>query len=157
MREAEGAVDELSDFQDGLRATHQGPPSNNTVIGHSYGSTVVGHTAQGDQGLDADELVFVGSPGVNADHVTDLGFSPENVHASTAEHDKINDGAIGMGSKGAHGTDPTTEDFGATGFVSNEGTEGGSFLGDAHSEYFDENNSSLEHMGKIITGTHEDE
>ena len=72
---AEGAVDELSRFQDGLRATHENTTqSNNTVIGHSYGSTVVGHTAQSEAGLNADEIVLVGSPGANAQHASELGF-----------------------------------------------------------------------------------
>jgi Alpha/beta hydrolase len=31
-----GAEKDLQRFQDGLRATHDGPPSHNTVIGHSY-------------------------------------------------------------------------------------------------------------------------
>jgi hypothetical protein len=29
-------------LQDGLRATHEGAPSHNTVLGHSYGTTLVG-------------------------------------------------------------------------------------------------------------------
>ncbi|WP_116243838.1 alpha/beta hydrolase [Nocardiopsis sp. FIRDI 009] len=148
---AEGAVDELSSFQDGLRATHENTsPSHNTVIGHSYGTTVVGHTAQSDGGLDADEIVMVGSPGANADHVSELGFAPENVHVSTAENDGITN-FTGF----THGPDPTEPDFGATGFASDPGSEGGQFpLGDAHSEYFDRNSSSLEYMGQVIAGKH---
>jgi hypothetical protein len=146
---AEGAVDELSDFQEGLRATHGNTsPSNNTVIGHSYGSTVVGHTAQSDGGLDADNIVVVGSPGTNADHVAELGFAPERVHASTAENDGIS-GLTGL----THGPDPTDSDFGATVFASDPGSEGGSWpLGAAHSEYFDDGSASLEYMGEVIAG-----
>ena len=49
--------------------------------------------------------------------------------------------------------DPTSPDFGASVFESKAGTEGGSFpLGDAHSEYFQKENDSLRHMGKIIAG-----
>ena len=146
---AEGAVDELSGFQDGLRATHENTSaSHNTVIGHSYGSTVVGHTAQSEAGLNADEIVLVGSPGANADHVSELGFAPENVHASTA----LNDGITNLTGL-THGADPTSPDFGATVFESDEGSEGGPWsLGAAHSEYFDRNSSSLETMGEIIAG-----
>jgi hypothetical protein len=146
---AEGAVDELSGFQDGLRATHENTsPSNNTVIGHSYGSTVVGHTAQSDGGLDADNIVVVGSPGTNADHVADLGFAPENVHASTAENDGISN-FTGM----THGPDPTDSGFGATVFESDPGSEGGQWpLGDAHSQYFGDGSASLEYMGEVIAG-----
>ncbi len=150
---AEGAVNELSGFQDGLRATHQGPPSNNTVIGHSYGSTVVGHTAQSQQGLDADELVVVGSPGMNADHVSDLHMPAEDMHASTAQNDRINKGWFGAGSEAAHGTDPTQESFGATPFPSNPGTAGGNWpLGEARSEYFNDETTSLACTGEVIAG-----
>ncbi|MEV6818336.1 alpha/beta hydrolase [Nocardiopsis dassonvillei] len=145
---AEDAVSELSSFQDGLRSTHQGPPSHNTVIGHSYGSTVVGHTAQSNAGLDTDEVILVGSPGTNADHVTDLNLPAENVHVSTAENDGITN-LTGL----THGMDPTDPEFGANVFESDPGSEGGTWpLGDAHSEYFDENTSSLRHMGSVIAG-----
>ncbi|MDT0331452.1 alpha/beta hydrolase [Nocardiopsis lambiniae] len=148
---AEGAVDELSSFQDGLRATHENTTaSHNTVIGHSYGSTVVGHTAQSEAGLNADEIVLVGSPGADADHVSELGFAPENVHASTAGNDKITD-FTGL----THGADPTSPDFGASVFTSDKGSQGGNWpLGDAHSEYFNRGTASLEHMGEVIAGKH---
>jgi uncharacterized protein (UPF0335 family) len=146
---AEGAVDELSSFQDGLRVTHENTsPSHNTVIGHSYGTTVVGHTAQSDAGLNADEIVLVGSPGTDAQHASELGFTPENVHASTAK----NDGITNLTDL-THGADPTNPDFGATVFGSDEGSEGGQWpLGDAHSEYFNEGSLSLKNMGEIIAG-----
>ncbi|WP_017545692.1 alpha/beta hydrolase [Nocardiopsis prasina] len=155
---AEGAVDELSRFQTGLRATHEGAsPSHNTVIGHSYGSTVVGHTAMSDQGLDADQIAFVGSPGVKAQHVSELGFLPENVHVSTAENDKIND----LTADFIHGPDPFAEEFGATTFESDEGSTGGSFpFGPAHSEYYDPpqesgndaSGKSVEYLGEFVRG-----
>lgn len=150
---AEGAVDELSAFQEGLRATHENSsPSNNTVIGHGYGSTVVGHTAQSEAGLDADELVLVGSPGVNADHVDELGFDSDDVHVSTAE----NDGITGMTGK-THGADPTDRAFGATEFRSADGGEGGPWpLGAAHSEYFQPNKPSTRYMGGVIAGQHQE-
>ena len=154
---AEGAVDDLSSFQDGLRATHQGStPSHNTVIGHSYGSAVVGHTAMSEQGLSADELAFLGSPGVKADHVSELGFHPEDVHASTAENDGINS----LTPKSIHGVDPVSPEFGATVFESDPGSEGGQIpFGDAHTEYFEsgrspheDNSSSVRNLGDIIQG-----
>ncbi|MFE6307451.1 alpha/beta hydrolase [Nocardiopsis sp. NPDC057823] len=148
---AEGAVDELSGFQDGLRATHENTSaSHNTVIGHSYGSTVVGHTAQSEVGLNADEIVLVGSPGADAEHVSELGFAPEDVHTSTAK----NDGITNL-TELTHGADPTSPDFGATVFESDEGSDGGPWpLGAAHSEYFNRGTASLEYMGEVIAGQH---
>src|SRR5699024_9763388 len=86
----------LGSFQGGLRATHEGTsPSHNTVIGHSYGSTLVGHAAQGDGGLDADSIALVGSPGTNADHVSELGFRPEDVNATRSMVDFLIMGTSG--------------------------------------------------------------
>ena len=87
----------LSSFQDGLRATHQGElPSHNTVLGHSYGTTVVGHAAR-DGGLNADDLVFVASPGVGVNTANQLHLDGvdqaqigQHVHSTVAEHDMIN-------------------------------------------------------------------
>ncbi|GAA2001378.1 hypothetical protein GCM10009799_30760 [Nocardiopsis rhodophaea] len=139
---------ELHNFQSGLRATHQGDHSNNTVIGHSYGSTVIGHALQGP-GIDADNYVFVGSPGVNADHVSDLGVPGSKVHASTAENDGIRD----FTPDAIHGPEPTSKEFGATVFESDTGREGGTFpFGDAHSDYFREDNESVAYMGEVVAG-----
>jgi hypothetical protein len=51
----------------GLRAADapDGAPRHVTVVGHSYGSLVVGRAAAA--GLAADDVVFVGSPGVGVD------------------------------------------------------------------------------------------
>jgi len=78
----------LHRFQEGLRATHEGPAAQQTVLGHSYGSLVVGMAAR-DHGLAADSLVFVGSPGVGVDHASDLRVPADRVWASTAHDDVI--------------------------------------------------------------------
>jgi hypothetical protein len=78
----------LHGFQEGLRATHEGAPAQQTVLGHSYGSLVVGAAAR-DHGLAADQLVFVGSPGVGVDRATDLNLPAERVWSSTASDDVI--------------------------------------------------------------------
>ena len=64
-----------------------------------------------------------------------------------------------------HGPDPFDEQFGATAFESNEGTEGGAFpYGDAHSEYYDPpedpeersdrdaSGKSVEYLGEFVRG-----
>jgi hypothetical protein len=81
----------LDSFQAGLRASHDDVAaagrSVNTVIGHSYGSTLVG--AAGVAGyLDANNVVTVGNPGVLAEHATDLNLAPgAHVFATRAEND----------------------------------------------------------------------
>nr|WP_246421935.1 alpha/beta hydrolase [Nocardiopsis mwathae] len=140
----------LRDFQIGLRSTHEGKPSNNTIIGHSYGSTLAGHAMQGT-GLDADNYVFVGSPGLNAEHVSDLGVPGSKVHVSTAKNDTINAFTPDF----VHGADPTSEDFGASVFDSADGSMLGKFpFGQAHSDYFKRNSKSARHMGEIVAGQH---
>ncbi|CAM3727370.1 alpha/beta hydrolase [Nocardiopsis rhodophaea] len=142
-------ANDLHDFQSGLQATRTAGPANTTVVGHSYGSTVIGQALQ-EHGLDADNYVFVGSPGVKADHVSDLGVPGSKVHVSTAKNDGINSTPDFL-----HGTDPTEDRFGATEFKSDDGSdwEIGDFpLGEAHGEYFEEESSSLKYMGDLIAG-----
>ncbi|MEU4775834.1 alpha/beta hydrolase, partial [Micromonospora sp. NPDC023644] len=86
--QARDAGPALHRFQEGLRETHDGPPGRQTVLGHSYGSLVVG-TAARDHGLAADALVFVGSPGVGVAHAGELGVPAGQVWASTAPDDVI--------------------------------------------------------------------
>ncbi len=78
----------LHRFAEGLRATHEGPPAQQSVLGHSYGSLTVGATAS-SVGLAADDLIFVGSPGVGVDHASALGLPPTRVWSSTASDDPI--------------------------------------------------------------------
>ncbi|MBQ1072026.1 hypothetical protein KBX06_02415 [Micromonospora sp. C31] len=86
--QARDAGPALHRFQEGLRATHDDPPGRQTVLGHSYGSLVVG-TAAREHGLAADALVFVGSPGVGVRHAGELGLPTGQVWASTAPDDVI--------------------------------------------------------------------
>ncbi|MEV0153641.1 alpha/beta hydrolase [Micromonospora sp. NPDC050686] len=86
--QARDAGPALSRFQDGLRASHDGAPARQTVLGHSYGSVVVGVAAR-DHGLGADALVFVGSPGVGVAEARELRVPSGQVWAATAPDDVI--------------------------------------------------------------------
>src|SRR5699024_2117911 len=113
---AEDAAADLRSFQDGLRATHDGDASTNTLIGHSYGSTVVGNAAQGGDSspLNVDNAIFIGSPGVDAENTSELQLPEDaDVYASTAEHDIIN-----LIPDEIHGTHPASPEFGAETFAS---------------------------------------
>ncbi|MFF3570060.1 alpha/beta hydrolase [Nocardia jiangxiensis] len=97
----------LKSFQNGLRASHVGAPSYNTVVGHSYGTTVIGDAAGHDQlhpddppssrgPLNADNVVFVASPGSTVDHAGDLHLTgvpqdqvPQHVWSTRAKGDWI--------------------------------------------------------------------
>ncbi|WP_078965864.1 alpha/beta hydrolase [Streptomyces aureocirculatus] len=53
-------------FLDGLETSHSGDAApHRTVIGHSYGTTLVGAAAETGR-LNADDVVFAGSPGGSA-------------------------------------------------------------------------------------------
>lgn len=142
---AQDARASLDGFQDGLRTTHEGSPSHNTVIGHSYGSTVIGHSAR-DMGLDVDKMVFVGSPGVGVDHASALNIDPDNVYATTAREDIIHEVPEFI-----HGNHPIDDDFGAHEFESDPGK--GDWIWEnveTHSKYWDDGNKSLRNMGQLI-------
>ncbi|GAA3910969.1 alpha/beta hydrolase [Actinoplanes auranticolor] len=83
----------LRRFQDGLRATHLDAPAHQTVLGHSYGSLVVG-TAAARPGLATDDVVFVGSPGVGVDSAAELQVQPDRVWSSTSRSDVIQWAAV---------------------------------------------------------------
>jgi len=145
---AEDGGKDLGGFQTGLRVTHEGDtPARNTVLGHSYGSTVIGHGAMSSS-INADALVFVGSPGVDVNHANELtGVHPSQVYATRAEHDmiaRIPDWDI------IHGNDPTRDDFGANVFASNPGDPDDEAA--THSKYWDEGNASRDNIAFITTG-----
>ncbi|MEU6078676.1 alpha/beta hydrolase, partial [Micromonospora sp. NPDC047074] len=164
--QARDAGPALHRFQEGLRATHDGPPGRQTVLGHSYGSLVVG-TAARDHGLAADALVFVGSPGVGVAHAGELGLPPGQVWASTAPDDVIRlarppdelvrrallDGspfgkALGglldaPGRELWFGQDPSHPSFGGRTFPS--GRHG-------HTGYWAPDNPALDGMARVVLG-----
>jgi pimeloyl-ACP methyl ester carboxylesterase len=156
---ARDGADDLDRFQDGLRATAAGPPAHHTVVGHSYGSLLVG-TAAREHGLAVDDVVFVGSPGVGADHASGLGIPVGHVWASTARWDIINATALAdrapewldrdVTRDRWHGTDPGHPDFGARTFTSDEGSWRNPVA--AHNAYFEEGNAALAAIGAIARG-----
>ncbi|MGH3694785.1 MAG: alpha/beta hydrolase [Pseudonocardiaceae bacterium] len=155
-RWADGARQDLDRFQDGLRASHMGAPAHNTIVGHSYGTTVIGHAAR-DGTLNADDVVFVGSPGVGVTRADQLHLDGvpsdqvgQHVHSTVAQYDPIKLVA------GIHGPSPTALSFGGENFDSNPGEAGPWYTmgwnGAVHSQYWDDGNKSLVNTGRIIAG-----
>ncbi|WP_431918612.1 alpha/beta hydrolase [Micromonospora wenchangensis] len=155
----------LHRFQEGLRATHDGPPARQTVLGHSYGSLVVGSAAR-DHGLAADALAFVGSPGVGVDRAGALGLPPGQVWSSTAGDDVIRlvepprdlagravlatsplASAASLLRPDDHqlwfGHDPSDPGFGGRTFPSGRG---------GHTGYWEPDNPALDGMARIVLG-----
>jgi hypothetical protein len=150
---ARAGAGSLDAFESGLRASHVGQASINTVIGHSYGSTVVGAAASGGHHLDADNVIAVGSPGMLVDHVGGLSLDPgAHVYAMRATHDII--GMSGVLSEWTLGPDPTAPNFGARRLAADPGSVGPFGLPSvgAHSGYWDQQNIALANMGAVIAG-----
>jgi hypothetical protein len=93
---ADAGAPALRRFQEGLRATHQGDAGRLTVVGHSYGSLVVGSAARAP-GLAADEVVVVGSPGVGVDTAAELAVPAGHLWSSTSRTDVIQYGPVAPG------------------------------------------------------------
>jgi pimeloyl-ACP methyl ester carboxylesterase len=131
---------------EGYRTTN--PNAHVTVIGHSYGSTVVGYSAM-DNGLKADDIVFVGSPGVGASNVDQLSAGAGHVYVGGTEHDPVIQATSGdWFTKDGSSTGPYDSSFGAKTF----GTSGESWIGHAHSSYYDKGTESLSNIAKIANG-----
>jgi hypothetical protein len=141
---AEGAAEDLESFTQGLRATAESPlePANLTLTGHSYGTTVIGEAAS-SEGVDADNLLFIASPGVTVDTADALGVGAENVYASRNDTDVIQHTAF-------HGMEPVKDEFGAT-VIESYADDGGASHN--HSTYWDEvNRQGRMDMSDVITG-----
>lgn len=178
MSYAEDAGPVLSRFTEGLEATHADGSAHTTVVGHSYGTTVVGHTAA-EHGVEADKIIAVASPGLDSHSAEELGVGSENVFVTTAEGDAIRtstdtftqvvDGLSGLfgGETGPspdndgdewgawHGSgNPLHDDYGATEFASDATDKDGNPTddgGDIHSGYWANGNIARENMAYIIT------
>ncbi|MFE0256153.1 alpha/beta hydrolase [Streptomyces sp. NPDC059010] len=136
---AEDAAPDLRRFVAGIQASHDGSPSHTTVMGHSYGSTVVGAAAAGGSGLVADDVVVVGSPGMTVDEAGDLQMDPEHVWVGAAEDDFVRNHFAGYGL----GADPKMTGFGGNNFRVDTSGHGG---------YWNECSESLNNQGAIIAG-----
>jgi alpha/beta hydrolase family protein len=92
-RSAQVGAPALRRFQEGLRATHLGEPAHQTVLGHSYGSLVVGSAAR-RPGFAADDVMFVGSPGVGVESAADLRVPRDHLWSTTSRTDVIQYAAV---------------------------------------------------------------
>lgn len=156
---ANEAAPHLRSFTEGLQASHTGASSHTTVIGHSYGSTVVGTAdalgGQGtDDGLQADDIIVAGSPGMGmespdrqgwfdgpmVDNVSDMHIDPDHFWSAAARDDLVSYTEI-------HGNSPVDVSFGGQRF-STDGASG-------HSEYWNPGTESLRNQAYILTGQYD--
>ncbi|RRR99132.1 alpha/beta hydrolase [Glycomyces terrestris] len=156
---AEDASAPLASFMSGLESTNRDPEENTTtVVGHSYGTTVIGQAAS-EHGLATDQIVAVASPGMTVDQASELGIDPEDFYATTAPGDIIH-AAAESGRLGADPTDTGVNWDGRQTGVDWDGFGGNTFDSDAmgsdpieiHSNYWDANNPARINMALIFTG-----
>ncbi|KAB1161931.1 hypothetical protein F6X68_01985 [Micromonospora sp. AMSO12t] len=159
---SEAGARALDGFVDGLRASHDDSPSHLTAIGHSYGSTVLGEAASTGDGLAADDLIAVGSPGMRVENAGEFNIDPRHVWAGAAADDTVvarPEETIGWldgvpvvgewlvdGLVGIHGPAPHDPEFG--GNVLHVDTSG-------HSGYWAQNSQMLRSQAAVIVGDYE--
>ncbi|MFI5957116.1 alpha/beta hydrolase [Cryptosporangium sp. NPDC051539] len=116
------------------------PAAHTTLICHSYGSVVCGRAAAGSP---VDEIVAIGSPGLDANSVAGL-HTDARVWAARTADDPIQITPpvriFGLG----HGTSPVNPAFGA--HVFRTGTITG------HDQYLQAGSESLENITRIVVG-----
>ncbi|MFF5783669.1 alpha/beta hydrolase [Streptomyces sp. NPDC012693] len=153
---------QLLRFMDGLETVQGGADnSHTTIIGHSYGSTVVGDASnKGD--LAADDIVAVGSPGMLTGKAEDLDVGKDHVWSEAAWNDVVPAGGkvAGLGghtwgvetwngipfNAGYVQTVPSDELFGA--HRMDVDTSG-------HSDYWTRDSESLKNQAKVVAGRYD--
>lgn len=156
---ARGGAQVLAADVNALAVTHVGPRTHLTVVGHSYGSTLVADAAAA-HGMRANDVVLVGSPG------TDLARSAVDFHLPQGGHVYVGaasgdavtwspgrvagPGLIGV-SFGGLGNDPAVDGYGSTRFKAEvPGAPMNPFYDHLH--YFDDGSESLFSMSDVVSG-----
>ena len=84
-----GAARRCTGSRRGCAPPTRAPPAHQTVVGHSYGSLVVGTAAARPRPRPPTDVVFVGTPGVGVGPADELHVPPGQVWASTSRTDVI--------------------------------------------------------------------
>lgn len=149
---AAGAGRSLADFTQALRTTAEGEGTHLTLVGHSYGSTVVAEA--GVDGALADDFALLGSPGAgSARTALDLTEGGEaQVWVASADHDPVSllGGREPAPADSALGVDPAWEGFGAQRIAVDDGQVAVSALEDNHTSYLE--GESLAGVAEIVGG-----
>ncbi|MFE3828940.1 alpha/beta hydrolase [Streptomyces sp. NPDC059092] len=136
---AQDGAEDLRGFTHGLRAAHEGERTHLTVLAHSYGSTTAGAADAGGDGLDADDMVILGSPGLTVDRADQLHVDPKRLWVGAAPDDMVSNWTSDL----TLGADPKESGFGAQRMYVDTTT---------HSGYWNDGSDSLNNQGRIIVG-----
>lgn len=138
----------LKDYHDKLRSDN--PDAHITVIGHSYGSYVAG-VAASRHGMKPDDLIAIGSPGVGADKVSDLGMPADHVWVGAEKRDAV----TFVSTRYGLGVNPAGSGFGARNFAAEHPQKGEYMTRHAHSTYFRSHSQALPNISAIINGDYD--
>ena len=151
---ADSGAPKLKRFVNGVRTAQGNSNRHVTVIGHSYGSVVVGDAAKLGNFM-VDDIIVAGSPGMHVSMAGELGIGVGHVWAQSAEGDPVPDaGRLGHGrpntEKGHWPTNrfplvPSDPEFGA--WILETDTHG-------HSDYWKEGTGSLDNQARVLTATY---
>ncbi|KRB76959.1 hypothetical protein ASE01_09320 [Nocardioides sp. Root190] len=142
---ADAGGERFADFIDGLRGSDEGDRAHLTAIGHSYGSTAVGHGLQ--DGAEVDDAILIGSPG--QPESTAASLTDADVWVGSKDHDPVS--LLGSGDRGgvgALGHDPAADDFGGVRFETGDGSLRIEDLLGNHTSYFED--ESLDNMAHVV-------
>lgn len=143
---AYGGAPAFNKFLDGLEVSHTGDtPPHRTVIGHSYGSSVIGAAAQTGT-LNADDVVFAGSPGVLVSGADEMDVPKGHVWNEEGGSDPVPElGRYYLGGDGD--IIPSDKDFGANQMATNTHGHGG---------YWKAGSKSLLNQALVVVGRGDD-
>ena len=164
---ARTGAEQLAADVEGLRAARSDDPAHLTVIGNSYGSTTAG-IAAAEFGLDANDLILTGSPGVPVDHAGDLTTGHDHTWVGSASRDFVSSlGRTGwtdptgvaadlLPGVELMGNDPAEDNFGANRFQAESLDRDDRWNVADHGRYYDQNTESLYNIAAITTGQYAD-
>ncbi|MFE2291319.1 alpha/beta hydrolase [Streptomyces sp. NPDC059452] len=179
--DAQRGAPAYNEFMAGISATNENADPHVTAIGHSYGSLTVGTAAKESDGIPGvDDVILLGSPGVDAQKATELGVGKDHVFVGAADNDPvthlptkgevalgwITGGPVGLrvgrdlydiGNDDLYfGKDPASAAFGAQRFEVDDGPRMIRDMGlfDAHSQYFtpQKDRVSADNIANIVAG-----
>ncbi|MGW2053869.1 alpha/beta hydrolase [Streptomyces sp. NPDC001840] len=148
---ADDGAPAFNSFMDGLdTANTTASGGHHTAVGHSYGTTLIGSAARQGE-LNADDVVFAGSPGVQVGSAEEMDVPRGHVWNEEAEGDPVPDiGRWGHGGSqwrlgGGVFLIPSDEPFGANQMATD--TTG-------HSDYWNQDTESLRNQAAVVTGNY---
>ncbi|EFV92036.1 hypothetical protein ES5_08021 [Dietzia cinnamea P4] len=152
-------ADDLRTYAAGLDAVEglDGADAPHAAVGYSYGSVVLGAAAADPEGLAADLMIHVGSPGAGVE-----SLDRQWVDEAGVSRPAVDDDVVAVASRwdpvpwwsitGVLGERPGTDEFGGRSVDVTEPGAGPESVRTAHSRYLDPGTVSLTEIGRLVSG-----